>query len=150
MPSRVVLGFLNNSDYDGSFKTNPFHFRHLDVTHLSLKISSRSVPYSSGIEMDYENNCFLQAYHTLFQNIRESSNGLSYDDYKNGYTLYAFDLSPDMCSGEHFSIFKDGCLDLDIDFKKSMSTSITTIFYLEFDNLLEVTKQRNIVFDYQV
>lgn len=150
MPSRVVLGFLDNAAYNGSLKTNPFNFKHLDIKHLTLKLSSKGVPYSGGIEMDFEGNCYHEGYRTLFQNIRETGNDISYADYKSGYTLYAFDLSPDLCSGEHFNLFKDGSLDLDIEFKTSLEKSITTIFYLEFDNLIEITKQRNIVFDYQV
>lgn len=150
MPTRVVFGFLGNQAYDGTLATNPFNFRNLDITHLSLKISSKSVPYSSGIEMDYTNNCYMQAYNTLYQNIRESANDITYSDYKSGYTLYAFDLSPDLCTAEHFNIFKDGSLDLDIDFKTAIQESLTTIFYLEFDNIIEITKQRNVIFDYQV
>lgn len=150
MPSRVVVGFLDNQAYTGTLTTNPFNFQHLDIKHLTLKLSSKGTPYSGGIEMDYGGNCYHEAYRTLYQNIRESPNDISYYDYKNGYTLYAFDLSPDLCSGEHFNLLKDGSLDLDIEFKTSLSKSITSVFYLEFDNLIEITKQRNVVFDYQV
>lgn len=150
MPSRVVVGFLDNLAYTGSLETNPFNFKHLNIKHLTLKLSSRSIPYSGGIAMDYEGGCYQQAYRTLYQNIRERGNDISYADFKKGYTLYAFDLSPDLCTGEHFNLFKDGALDLDIEFKDSIDKSITSIFYLEFDNIIEITKQRNIIFDYQV
>jgi len=150
MPSRVVLGFLDNTDFDGSLKSNPFNFRHFNITHLTLKISSRALPYSSGIELDYDNDCYLQGYSSLFQNIKENDNDITYEEYKKGNTLYAFDLSPDLCSSEHFNILKDGSLDLDIDFKSAVQSSITAVFYLEFDNIIEITKQRNVVFDYQV
>jgi hypothetical protein len=150
-PSRVVIGFLDNTSYNGSLTSNPYFFKHLDINRLTLKLSSKSVPYSSGIEMDFEGNCYQQAYRTLFQNIQEVGNDITYADYKNGYTLFAFSLSPDQCSGaEHFSLFKDGSLDLDIEFKNSINKSLTTIFFLEFDSVIEVSKQRNIIFDYQV
>jgi hypothetical protein len=151
MPTRVLVSFLHNKDYDGVLTGNCFNFRHLGITHLSLKLSSKAVPYSSGIEMDYDNNCYMQAYNTLFQNIREKGNDITYAEYKHGHVIYAFDLSPDLCSSaEHFSAFKDGSLDLEIDFKQSVEQSLTTIFYLEYNNLIEITRQRNVVFDYQV
>jgi hypothetical protein len=150
MPSRVVVGFLNNSDFTGTFQSNPFNFQHLDIKKLTLKMSSKAVPYSSGVETDFEGNCYQEGYRTLYQNIHEAPMDISYSDYKNGYTLWAFNLSSDLTNCEHFNPFKDGSLDLDIDFKNALSRSITTIFYLEFESLIELTKQRNVVFDYQV
>jgi hypothetical protein len=151
MPQRVILGFLQNKSFDGTLQTNPYFFKHFDVQRLSLKLSSKSVPYSSGIELDFSGNCYMEGYNTLFQNIRESGIDLTYQEYKHGTTLYAFDLSPDGCAGgEHFSTFKDGSLDLDIDFKTAVAESLTTIFFLEFDSVIELTKNRNIVLDYQV
>ena len=39
----------------------------------------------------------------LHKNIREASNGITYENYKVGNTLYAFDLTPDLCSADHFN-----------------------------------------------
>ena len=38
------------------------------------------------------------------------------NNYKNGYYILAFHLSPDLCSEEHYSMLKDGCLELDFKF----------------------------------
>jgi hypothetical protein len=150
MPNRVVLGFLKNSDYDGSLNSNPFNFRTYGVKQLTLKVSSRAVVYSAGIKMDYETNRYLEAYSTLFQNIQEVPNDITYSEYNQGYTLYAFDLSPDMCNGDHFNELNDGNLELEVIFNESHKEAITILFYLEFDNLVEITKHRNVVFDYQI
>jgi hypothetical protein len=150
-PSRVVVAFLKDENYNGSLLTNPFHFQNLDITRIALKMNGKNVPYSSGLELDFANNAYHEGYRSLFQNIQEMPLDISYKDYKNGFTTFAFSLAPDFCNlAEHVSIFKDGQLDLDIEFKHALDKSITTIFYLEYDSLLEVTKQRNIVFDYQV
>ena len=37
--------------------------------------------------------------------------GITYGNYKVGNTLYAFDLTPDLCSADHFNLLKDGSLD---------------------------------------
>ena len=111
MPSRVVLGFVKTSAYGGTLNEDPFYFNHIDVEYLNLKVASRSLPYAQGIRMDYTNNNYTQGYLTLHKNIREASNGISYDNYKNGHTVYAFDLSPDLCSADHFNLLKDGSLD---------------------------------------
>ena len=87
---------------------------------------------------------------SLFKNIRESSNAISYEDYKNGNVFYAFDLSPDLCSAEHFNLLKDGALELDVNMDKALATSYTFLFYLEFDNIIEITKERQVLVDYKL
>ena len=46
----------------------------------------------------------MQVYLTLHKNIRKASNGITYDGYKAGYTLYTLDLTPDLCSADHFNL----------------------------------------------
>ena len=43
---------------------------------------------------------YVEAYHTLFSgtgiHFLNEGNSISKDDYANGYTLFAFDLTPDL------------------------------------------------------
>ena len=94
---------------------------------------------------------------TLHKNIREASHGISYENYMQGNTLYAFDLTPDLCSADHFNLFKDGSLDLDVHFESddtntlvTQKTGYTAMFYLEFDNIIEITKERQVLVDYKL
>ena len=41
---------------------------------------------------------------TLHKKIREASHGILYENYMQGNTLYAFDLTPDLCSADHFNL----------------------------------------------
>ena len=75
-------------------------------------------------------------------------NALSLHDYGRGYTLFGFDLSPDLSDGGHFDLVKHGSLRLEIKFGTALEQSINVIVYAEFDNVLEIDKARNVVFDY--
>lgn len=151
MPTRLIFGLVPSEAFDGKSNQNPFDFKHMNVSSIRLKVTSKYMPYSSGLQLDYNNDQYMQGYNTLFQNIREAGNDISYEDYKNGYALYAFNLSPDLCGdSEQFSELKDGTLELDIDFDKITEGSTTIVVYMEFDNVIEITKQRNVLFDYQV
>ena len=104
----------------------------------------------------------MQGYLRLHKNIREASNGITYDGYIHGPTLYAFDLTPDLCSADHFNLLKDGSLDLDVQIeadpsktgpnKGELATAVgyTAMFYLEFDNIIEITKERQVLVDYKL
>ncbi len=106
MPSRVVLGFVLTDAFNGKIEKNPFNFQKMNVKSLKLKCASIALPYTEGIRLDWGTNRYIEAYDTIFQNIRNMGCQLSYDDYKGGNTLYAFDLTPDLCSAEHFNLLK--------------------------------------------
>ena len=151
MPTRVVLGMVSTDSFAGTLKSNPFNFKHFDVKQLTLKINSKAIPYSSGLKFNWDSSTgFVEGYQSLYKNIRESGNGITPNAYKNGCALFAFDLTPDLCSAEHYSLIKDGSLDLDVQMKSSFTDSITFVFYLEFDNIIEITKERNVLVDYKL
>ena len=162
MPTRVVVGFVKTSAYGGTIEEDPFYFHHIGVTYINLKVASRSIPYAQGIRTSYYKDNYTQGYLTLHKNIREASNGITYENYKTGNTLYAFDLTPDLCSADHFNLLKDGSLDLDVHLEKdpkaaggaalvtSGAGGYTAMFYLEFDNIIEITKERQVLVDYKL
>lgn len=85
----------------------------------------------------------LNRYHSA-QNIN-----ISYSEYKDGYTLYAVDLTPDLAANEtHASVRKTGNLAIDIKFASALEETVTLIIYSEFRNLLEIDKARTVFNDY--
>jgi hypothetical protein len=94
MPSRVVVGFVDTSAYTGSLHLNPFKFEHLKITTIKLKVASVPMPYADGIKADFVNKQYTNAYDTLFQNIRNMGNDITYEEFAEGYTLFPFDLTP--------------------------------------------------------
>lgn len=153
MPSRVVLGFINQSTKAGK-GNNPFYFEHMNIETIALKVSSKYMPYAQPIKCDFENGNYIEAYETLFKNIRQAGADITYDEFAKGYTLFAFDLSPDLCSSEHYSLLRDGSLDLEIKCSKTPSDdgggSYYAVFYMEFDSIIEITKDRQVIFDFKV
>jgi hypothetical protein len=157
MPTRVVVGFVRTQAFEGTFETSsdaqknnaPFDFLNLGISEIAMKIASKSLPYSSALKPNFAENNYFEAYNSLFKNISQSPNDISYEEYKNGNTLFAFDLTPDLCTEEHYSLLKDGSLDLEVSMIP-IDKSVTAIFYLEFDNILQITKERQILFDYKI
>jgi hypothetical protein len=148
MPRRVICGFLETSAYDGAIKENPYEFKNFGLTSLQLKVNSKSLPVSNGLKFDFENDKYLDGYRSLAKIVKDLD--ITYEEYKNGYTLFAFDLNPDISSCEHYSLLKDGSMDLEITTKAPNGTSITLICYLEYDNIIEINKYRQASFDYTI
>jgi len=72
------------------------------------------------------------------------------DDYASGYALYAFDLSADLGEDDHFSLVCPGSVRLALKFAAALATTVTVTTYAEFENIIEVDRDRNVIFDFIV
>lgn len=152
LPKRCILGFVKNEAYNGDFKYNPFNFQHFKHNFLALYIDSVQIP-SKPLTPDFPNNLYTRSYHTLFSgsgvHFGDTGNEITIGEYPNGYCLAAFDLTADLSSHEaHWNIIRSGSLRLEVRFEKPLKETITAIIYSEFDNLIEIDNNRNIVIDY--
>ena len=70
---------------------------------------------------------------------------ITYDDFGKGYTFFAFDLTPDSCgnTNKHMETSEVGTLSISGNFKDKVLKNITCIVYAEFENRLEISKERN-------
>jgi hypothetical protein len=62
----------------------------------------------------------------------------------------AFDLTPDLsanCS-THWNLVKNGSLRVEVGFTRALTETINCIVYAEFDNVIEIDKNRNVIVDY--
>jgi hypothetical protein len=150
MPSRVVVAFIENTAFTGDITKNPFNFINLSVLSLKLKMASVNLPYSDGLTVNYKTKQYIQAYDAMSQNLGNIANDISYEEFGAGYTVYPFDLTPDMCDLGHFNPLRDGALELEVVLSKQHDTAFQTLFYLSFDNVIEITKERGVQFDFSI
>lgn len=148
MPKRVIIGLLDNSAINGQYNLNPFLFDHHNVNFLSIYMNGQPVP-NKPLELNFSENNFIRAYHQLFSGFnRDVGNYISRDDFAKGHTLYAFDLTADMCEGPHLNLQYQGNLRIEIKFSKELATTTTVFIYAEFENIIEITKSRHILCDF--
>jgi len=72
------------------------------------------------IQPNFSGNLFICAYNSLFSGTSKLNKDegvvISHDDYKNCYTLYAFDLTADLGEDDHFNLVRHGNLRLSLEF----------------------------------
>ena len=133
---------------------NPFNFQHFNLAKLNLMVDGQSSPYYKPLEFNFNENQFIRAYYSLFENIDKpvfaTGNDISRDEYPFGYSLFAFDLTPDLCSGDQFNLIKTGNLDIALTFATSLEKSIVVILYMEYDNLVEINSKYEVSYDYKI
>ena len=151
LPKRMVVGMVENSAFNGSFPKNAYNFRHFDLNFLALYADGQQIP-AKPLQPNFERKKAVRSYLTLFSGTgmlyQDEGNGIDRDEYLQGYTLFAFDLTPDLNDGGHFNLVKQGNLRLELHFAKPLPETICVIVYAEFDNIIEVDRSRNVIFDY--
>jgi hypothetical protein len=79
---------------------------------------------------------------------QDEGNDISRKDFANGYALYVFDLTPDMSESDSFNLARAGGVRVSMKFGEALQQTITVVAYAEFENILEIDRSRNVVFDY--
>lgn len=152
LPKRCIIGFVDSTAFNGTISQNPFNFQHFHHNYLALYIDSVQIP-SKPLTPDFEKKLFTRSYHTLFSgsgvHFGDLGNNISLSEYPDGYCLAAFDLTPDLsCHDSHWNIIKSGSLRVELRFSKALEKTITAIIFSEFDNIVEIDRNRNVIIDY--
>jgi hypothetical protein len=151
LPRRVIVGLVTNRAFNGSIKHNPFNFQHFDLNHLSLYAGGIQYP-NKPLKPDFDNNLYLRSFMTLFEGTGllndDRGHGITRNTYKNGCTLYAFDLTADMAEGSHVDPIKHGSLRMDLHFKKALTETVNVVVYSEYDNVIQIDRARNVIVDF--
>lgn len=151
LPIRIIMCMMEQESFTGSFSKNPFNFHHFGLISATLTLNSQNIPYYQGIKTNFDNGSFLRAYNTLFEGIDKPEVGIdiSRSEYDKGYTFISFDLTPDLCSSDHFNLLKTGNLVLDLDFKNPLEKVTILGLYMEYENMLEINAQRAVFADFK-
>ena len=151
MPTRLVIGMVDNDAFNGSYAKNPFNFKHYNLTQLKLYLDGQQ-NHIKPIEPNYDANHFIAAFMSLFTGTgkqwKDEGNDITRSDYPSGYALYAFDLTPDLAEHDHFNLNKEGSLRVHIKLGVALPATINVIAYAEFENVIEIDRSRNVLFDY--
>lgn len=77
-----------------------------------------------------------------------TGNDISWDEFPNGFAIYAFDSTADMCgSSPYFNVVQKGNLTVDIKFSAAPTVAVSLVWDGEFENLIQVDSER-IVYNY--
>ena len=90
----------------------------------------------------------FQTYSGTNKLFQKDGNGISRDEYPNGYALFVFDLTADLCIRDHLQPIKNGNVSLEIQFGTALVAAINIVVLGEFQNLIEIDANRNVLCDF--
>ncbi|XP_072041591.1 uncharacterized protein F54H12.2-like [Amphiura filiformis] len=158
IPRRIIFGLVDNTAYNGAYAKNPYFFKHFNLNYLALHCNGETIPWKplrprfEEADAQPTHQGHIMAYQTLFQGTsnlhKDRGVQIAREDYAGGYTLFAFDLSPDASDDAHLNLLRNGSVRLELQFQVPLPNTVNLVVYAEWDSMLEITKSRSIVIDY--
>ncbi len=94
IPKRIVFGMVDSIASQGAYEKNPANFKHFDIAQIQVTVDNSDVPFSP-LDLYFDECSWLRAYYNMFSGL-DWGNDITKKDFKEGYGLYVFDLTPDM------------------------------------------------------
>lgn len=152
MPKLILAAFVRNDAYNGTYAQNPFNFQHFSTNQLALYREGEPIPFRPFVP-DFTNNKYQREYTSLIQSLniynKSEDIDLSPEEFANGYTIFGFNLTPDLSIADHAQPIRDGNIRLEVRFSEALAQTINVIVMGIFDARLEITKYRNVLMDWK-
>ena len=92
---------------------------------------------------------YIQAMDVFKFTNTHDGNGLTMHEFGNGYTIYAFDLTPDKSLGDsHRQATSTKDFRLQLKFGTALPSTVNVLLYSVYDTAIEITKLRDVITHY--
>ena len=157
LPQRLVIACVDADSFNGVLNKSPFNFKHRNLNFLSLTLDGQQIPSTKPLTPKFaltNGQACTQAYQTLFSGLnkmyKDTGNSISLEEFSQGYTSYCFDLSPDLNVEDHMNLLRKGNLRLEMRLQNALPQTAMVLMYAEFQNIFEIDRSRNVIFDYSI
>jgi hypothetical protein len=152
VPDKIWIGFVDNSAFQGHRSKNPFNFENKGISEIAIYVNG--LPHTvNPISMNFTTGDIhriyyhtLEALHTA-NPVLVNSIPITKNEFKEGYTLFCFDMSADQYGGKtQYNLYNAPAnVQLRIKFSQSRNNDIITlIIYYEIGSRMLVDKTRRV------
>ncbi len=150
IPNKMFFCFVLNEAFNGHRAKNPFIFNHFKINYIAIYVDGQQIP-GKPITPDFTNGLYCRSFMKTMEATGTSNTAfgpnLTYDDFKKGYAIFGYDLTPHLANGD-IATKRKGKVQIEVKFKDVLENTITMIVYSEFDNNIYIDRDRHIIFDY--
>jgi hypothetical protein len=148
LPKSIILAMTDNSAFTGAYDKNPFAFKHFNLEYLNLTadgVSNPNRPLQPQYNLGNAVREFYQLVSATGRHLKNQPLAIDREDFLNGYTLYAFNLTPDDECGQHMSLIRSGNIRLELRFREPLEHTVNLLIYATYDSLLEISNRRQVL-----
>ena len=152
IPTKVIIGLVNNEAFVGSWTKSPYNLAHMDLNQVCLVVDGGPLP-AQPWQPDFTQGLYAETYHALLKSAgmypSDWCNGLSAKQFVGGSMLLPWDLMPDDSGGMAYLLPRRlGTVKASLRFAKPLPTTMTLLAYAQYDNLVVVDACRTVTFNY--
>ena len=152
LPKTIVIGMVEDGAFTGLFTKIPYNFKSFDLRSIILSANGVAVPGTplkiEEIQLYVTAICYQTLFYWLHKVELENRSIIKREVWSRGYALLAFDLTPDFNHGDHYSLVDHVKVKLESEFSNKLTQAMNILILSQFDNVIEINKDRNILFDY--
>ena len=150
LPQQMFVFMVSSQAYQGAYHLDPFMMNDYNVSKIHLQIENSWLP-SKPLEPNFQNRDTMEAYSHLMENIGVANKNMGLwitkDRFDVGHTIFAWDLTPDKCAGDHINhVPKTGTCNLFLDFNHPLPEQVQLIVVGVYKDKLILDKHRSPVF----
>jgi hypothetical protein len=145
IPNRLVIGLVDNTAYAGNYSKNPLCFQHYHMNYLNVSVNGDPLN-AQPLKPSFEGKSgFVSNFMTLFKGMGQyrADGGISVDRdaYDGGFCINVFNIvqNPDVIGS---NLIKGGSLRVELQFAKSLVSTVTLLLYGEFSSIIEFDHTR--------
>ena len=147
IPNKIIIGFVKNDSYAGTYSSNPFYFEHLSTIFASFEVDGRSI-HQAPFSPDFEQNKYTECYYSMLNGMkRPELCTISPNNFKEGRTLFVFNVSKSDME-DVFPVLKRGSTRICFKFAHALPYSISVVVQMIGVGEYVVTKSRTVRVEY--
>ncbi|XP_065125444.2 uncharacterized protein F54H12.2-like [Paramisgurnus dabryanus] len=151
LPKSIVVAMVDNDAFVGAYDKNLFAFKNYDLEFLSIYADGVQIP-SKPLQPEFGSGSAVREFYQLAlasgRHLKNQGLSIDREEFLHGYTLYAFNLTPDEECGQHISLIKSGNIRLEARFRQPLPRTVNLILYATFDSVIEISNRRQVLVDY--
>lgn len=151
-PKLLLVAMLENTAYNGDYAKNPFNFQHFNLSELALYHGGTTVngyPFQPDFKAGHYVCDYMNVMDVFKYSNTQDDNGLTKFEFGNGYTIYAFDLTPDKSLGDaHRQVNFSKDFRLELKFTTVLPSTVNVLMYSVYDTSIEITQLRDVITHY--
>ena len=145
LPRRIFVMMVDTIAYAGKFSKNPFQFDNNNLNYLACYIGGTPYPVQP-MTPNFEKNLFVKEYVALYQSLNQNGTDaytqITRKEFKDGFTIFAINLTPDLSSGPgavgHYNLVQRGELRMHLRFASEIKNTTTVLVFQEYDSIIEI------------
>ena len=148
VPRRAFVIVMTEARFERNPQSNRLRFMPADVTQMLMTVNDVHKPIHNGYISDFPNFNYTEVYAGMFNELNKNWNpntlDISWEEFRDGYTVWVFDLSSNKSSSaDYYAPSQSGIVQLSLRFNPAQADAMVVLVFLEHEHMLSIDKNRN-------